>query len=66
MQFLASANLERCPTVADLIRAGNLDPGADPIFSDSQFRITCSDVDVDVVYAGPDGQLGTQDDMRAP
>lgn len=61
----ASAMPPACPTYAQLIRHGFLDPGVSPS-SASEFQIECAPSEVTVVWTGPDRQLGTLDDDRAP
>jgi hypothetical protein len=67
MQWLASTGPEHsCPSVSELVRAGNLAPDSEENLVDSQFRITCLDADVAVTSAGLDRRFGTVDDTSAP
>ena len=61
------ARHDRCPTVEDLIRRGLIDPDQHPTTDawDQPLRIDCGASRVYVSSAGPDGQLGTCDDITS-
>jgi general secretion pathway protein G len=55
-----------CPTVGDLIDRGLLD--ADQRTTDgweNEFTIECRGRNIVVISGGPDGQIGTEDDIRS-
>lgn len=54
-----------CPAVSDLVEAGVLDRSRRTTDAwDHEFSIECEGDDVYVSSAGPDGQPGTEDDIR--
>jgi len=56
-----------CPTVAQLVVDGAIDRGkVDKDAWHGSWQLTCAESDVTVVSAGPDKQLGTEDDIRVP
>lgn len=66
VQLYLAENSSKCPSVEDLQSERYLDKGkrtTDPW--DREFIINCpSDDDPDVFSTGPDGQEGTEDDVR--
>ena len=65
-QYIALNTGVECPTVETLISERELDHdggGRDPW--DELYEISCSTDDVTVVSAGPDAQMGTEDDIVA-
>lgn len=53
-----------CPSVADLVDGGYLDSSRRTADAwDNDFSIECEGDDVVVVSAGPDGEMGTEDDI---
>jgi hypothetical protein len=64
-QSWKTSNSDGCPTISELVESGELDEGArtdDPW--GNRFRIVCDGVHATVRSAGPDGRLGTPDDLR--
>ncbi len=56
---------EGCPTVEDLVRTHELSGNTrskDPW--DNDFQINCEGAEPSVTSAGPDGQFGSEDDIR--
>ena len=54
-----------CPTVEDLVTAGILASSRRTTDAwDNDFAIECEGTDVFVVSAGPDGDMGTEDDIE--
>ena len=61
------ARHDRCPTVEDLIRRGLIDPDRRPFTDawDQPFLIQCGVSRAYVSSMGPDGQLGSYDDITS-
>lgn len=60
-----SDNPGKCPAVTDLMNDGVLDKSKRTTDAwDHDFSIVCEGDDVVVTSAGPDGQMGTEDDIR--
>jgi prepilin-type N-terminal cleavage/methylation domain-containing protein len=56
-----------CPTITHLVADGALDRGkVDRDAWRGSWQLSCAENDVTVVSAGPDKQLGTEDDIRVP
>ena len=54
-----------CPSVSDLVEAGVVDRTRRTTDAwDHEFVIECEGDDIYVLSAGPDGQMGTEDDIR--
>jgi len=54
-----------CPSVADLVESGVIDRTRRTTDAwDHEFVIECEGDDIYVLSAGPDGQMGTEDDIR--
>jgi general secretion pathway protein G len=54
-----------CPSVADLVEAGVLNRSARTTDAwDREFSVECQGEDIIVTSAGPDGQMGSEDDIR--
>ena len=64
-QWQTTETSRACPTYADLIRSGLLEP-AGARDGGSDFWIRCSPCDISVVWAGTDRQFGTLDDQTVP
>ena len=64
-QWQASAMSPTCPTYADLVGSGLIDPGVSRL-AGADLLVECSSFDVSVVWAGPDRRFGTLDDETAP
>jgi general secretion pathway protein G len=66
VQLYLAENANKCPSMDELLNERYLDKGKstrDPW--DREFTITCQPgEDPDVFSAGPDGQEGTEDDVR--
>ena len=61
--FIAQNNAE-CATVADLIEDGQLDSSQSTTDGwDNEFQIECDGTDITVTSAGPDKEMGTEDDI---
>lgn len=55
-----------CPSMEKLVEDGQLDRSKRTSDAwDRPFQIECDGEDVSVVSPGPDGQMGTEDDIRA-
>lgn len=63
--YAVSSAQAGCPTITELIEAQKLDDDArtDDAWG-NRFRIVCDASGPRVVSAGPDGRLGTTDDLR--
>lgn len=58
-------NPGKCPTLKNLLEEGVLDKSKRSTDAwDHEFLIQCDGDDVTVVSAGPDGQMGSEDDIR--
>jgi len=58
-------NPNECPTVQQLVETHNLDGSKSTKDAwDRDFTIECADGDITVVSPGPDGEMGTEDDIR--
>lgn len=54
-----------CPSISDLVEAGVIDRTRRTTDAwDHEFVIECEGDDVYVISSGPDGQMGTEDDIR--
>ena len=54
-----------CPSIEDLLEGGYVDRGRRTTDAwDRAFVIECEGEDVTVISAGPDGEMGTEDDIR--
>lgn len=54
-----------CPAVTDLVEAGVIDRTKRTTDAwDHEFVVECEGDDVYVISSGPDGQMGTEDDIR--
>jgi hypothetical protein len=63
----ATTNSEACPTVAQLITEKHLDSTSNMLDAwGHPFRLKCTDGEVFVGSAGPDGTFGTRDDIQIP
>lgn len=63
--YFADSTSGDCPTVADLVSSHDLDKGVRTTDAwDHDFQINCDGDNVTVVSAGPDGQMGDQDDIK--
>lgn len=63
--YLAQNPSADCPTVQELVSERMLNASSrtrDPW--DHEFAIECEGDDVTVISAGPDGQMGTEDDIQ--
>lgn len=53
-----------CPTMDDLVEGGYIDSNKRTADAwDNPFSVECEGTDIIVVSAGPDGQMGTEDDV---
>ncbi len=58
-------NPRGCPTVENLIEERYLDKSKRTTDAwDGEFRIECEGGDIVVISPGPDGQIGTEDDLQ--
>lgn len=58
-------NPGKCPSVEDLVQDGVLDRSKRTTDAwDQDFTVQCDGDEILVVSAGPDGQMGTEDDIR--
>ncbi|HEY8428331.1 MAG TPA: type II secretion system protein [Sandaracinaceae bacterium] len=63
--YLADSPGNDCPSVEDLVEGGFLNRNTRTTDAwDNEFSIECDGTDVIVTSAGPDGQMGTEDDIR--
>ena len=54
-----------CPGIDDLVEDGALDSSKRTTDAwDRDFQIECEGMNINVVSAGPDGQFGSEDDIR--
>jgi hypothetical protein len=66
-QWQAANNQTSCPTIELLVADKQLDPGRPPHDPwDRPYRLLCTADEVMVRSSGPDGQLGTADDVAVP
>ena len=62
-----STGSAECPSFEELMAAGTLDKGSARHDAWGEaWQVECVDSDVTVTSPGPDRQLGTEDDIRAP
>jgi general secretion pathway protein G len=60
-----SDNPGKCPSIQDLIEGGVLDKSRRTADAwDRPFKIECEGEDLNVTSAGPDGEMGSEDDIR--
>jgi general secretion pathway protein G len=65
VQLWMSDNPNKCPSIQDMLNDGVLDKTKRTTDAwDNAFSIGCEGDDVVVVSAGPDGQMGTEDDIK--
>jgi hypothetical protein len=65
--YAAASAQAGCPTITELIEAQSLDDDARVEDAwGNRFRIACEGAEPRVISAGPDGRLGTGDDLRFP
>ncbi len=63
--YLGESTSGGCPTVTDLVSGQYLDKGVRKKDAwNNDFQINCDGDNVTVVSAGPDGQMGNEDDIR--
>jgi len=63
--YAAASASAGCPTITELIEAHRLDDDARVEDAwGNRFRIACDAKGLRVLSAGPDGRLGTEDDLR--
>jgi len=63
--YLADSPGNDCPSVEDLVEGGFLNSNTRTTDAwDNEFSIECDGTEVTVTSAGPDGQMGTEDDIR--
>lgn len=61
----ASSAQAGCPTITELMEARQLEQGARTEDAwGNRFRIVCDAAETRVISAGPDGRMGTSDDLR--
>lgn len=64
VMYLADNAGADCPTVEDLVEGAYIDRGKRTTDAwDNEFLIECDGDDIAVMSAGPDGELGTEDDI---
>ncbi|MEC7523155.1 MAG: type II secretion system protein GspG [Myxococcota bacterium] len=65
VMYVAENSGSDCPAVEDLTEGGYLDSGRRTTDAwDNDFAIECEGGDVIVISAGPDAQMGTEDDIQ--
>ena len=63
--YRAFKNVDACPSLDDLIAARSVDAEDADDPWDSPYEVSCDDLEVIVRSAGPDRQLGSDDDIAA-